>query len=284
MTGKDLLIGMNSIDEEVIEEVFNSIEIKLKAATRKRKQNKWPIAVAACLCVAVALGTWSLYRRIFYRTNPSATNYTNNDESRDCAVAPYGEEIYAKLQYENELYIRDYEIVETTVRDNWNYVGTIQASEENGWDFTENFQTNRKEYVGCKLYSNSMQQGELWLEYNGQFLHFLAEKYWASWICHDGKLYLYDDSYYNLKKTIPESYNTKYLPSDAKEIGILRYNSDVLLPETELETNKKDMNGYKAFYSEAEKCLLVAIPRGTYDGATAYWRFIEAEPDLFEKQ
>ena len=296
MTRNDLFSCMDAMDDEVLARS----EKTTKTENNQRKPHGWWIAAAACFCLIAGFGAWGLFGG---RTAPADPNGAGSHtpvqmQKVQADPAVYGcSDLLAALQAENEIYIIDWTsetgaggtinwyIMVGEPQDDWEFVGTIRSAAESRWDLGENLQSNREEFLSCRLYRDPDLPGELWMEHEGQYEHFLSEKYLCDWIYHDGRLFLYSDDYYTLENIIPQNYSTVVLPEDAKELGKLRYNPDKRLPDAELElTHNGEYDNHTVYYSESLDCLLVEIPNGASGRRTAYWRFYPISPEAFVKK
>lgn len=282
MNGLDLLFGMNRIDDELIDSFMNSKQ----ELFRKEKQTiryRWRFAAAACLFALVSLLTWILLDR--KQRSKLPTEHISSEPTiifaKPIDPDPYGIESRDKLQFEKENYWRDYKSVYASIQENWVYVGKILSYAESQWDFTGDFQANNKLYVGCRLYRENSHPGELWLAYEGQYLHFIAERYIPSWIFFDGKLYLTENWLELIGVGTPPSVHVTAPPEDAIDLGSLIYNSEDLLPGKNLETNAANLHHRQVYFSSDLGCLLVEIP--TPDGAQ-FWYYYPVDPEAFVKE
>lgn len=296
MTRNDLFSCMDAMDDEILAQSEQGANA---GSGRRKARGRW-IAAAASFCLMAGFGAWSLFGSHTAPADPNSAGSHTPVQMQKVQADPAvygGSDLRAALQAENEIYIIDWTsetgadgainwyIMVGEPQDDWELVGTIRSAAESRWDLAENLQSNREEFLGCRLYRDPDLPGELWMEHAGRYEHYLAQKYLCDWIYHDGRLFLYSGAYYTLKNIIPQSYSTVELPEDAKELGKLRYNPDKRLPDAELElTHNGEYDNHTVYYSESLDCLLVEIPNGASGGRTAYWRFYPVSPDAFLRE
>lgn len=282
MNGLDLVLGMNNIDDRIIDSVLNK---KVVAITKQSKATRpgWMIA-AACLCLLLGLGVWRMsvlsIGRLQLNSESNGSPSTQLSTSQG-GNAPFGVESRDKLQFEGENYWRDFDNSAASIQESWVFAGEILSYAESQWDFTGDFQANREAYIGCKLYRDNSRPGELWLAYDAQYLHFIAERYIPYWIYFDGKLYLTESWLELIGVGTPPSVHVTAPPEDAIDLGLLIYSSETLLPDQNLETNEVELDQHRVYFSSDLGCLLVEIP--TPDG-TQYWYYYPVDPDAFVKK
>ena len=296
MTRNDLFLCMDAVDDDVLARSDKTTRVE----THQKRKAGWWIAAAACFCLIAGFGAWGLFGNHTAPADPGSAGAHAQVKMRKVQVDPSvyaGSDQIAALQAEDEIYIVDWVseagadgainwyIMVGEPQDDWETVGTIQSAAASRWELTGNYQSNCEGYLGCELCRDPDLPGELWVKHAGRYEHFLSEKYLNDWIFHDGKLYLYCDAYWTVKGIIPESFDTSVLPEDARELGLLHYNPDKRLPDTELElTHGAEWDACRVYYSESLDCLLMEVPNGAYGGKTVYWRFYPCDPDDFLKQ
>lgn len=261
---------------------------------RKPAFGKWA-AVAACLCLAIAIGLLIIFAgrmrpselpesSTFLAENPSQSQHPVQPSSEGRPTQHPGDEAavirYAGMQYQIVL-----TSAITTPQDSWVEVGTVQSAAETGQAPTTDFQTNREEYVGCRLYQDPANPEELWMEVDAHYDQFLALEettYSEPWICYKHQLYRQKDVYCTLDDNTQSI--EAALPQDAEELGRLRFIPDRRYPSEDLETSFDLLDGKSVWYSASRDCLFVELPPGEdpysdTPSQSSIWRFCPTDPD-----
>ena len=260
---------------------------------KKTSFGRWA-AVAACLCLAAAIGLFLILadRQSSSGTPQGSISLAEHSSQSEHTVQPSSEGHHSQHPGDEAAVIRyagmQYQIVltsaTTTPRDSWIEVGTVQSAAEGGQAPTADLQTNREEYVGCRLYQDPANPEELWMEVDGHYEQFHAlweTTYSEPWIWYH-RLYRQTDVYCTLDANTQS--RNEALPQDAEELGRLRFAPDQRYPSEELETSFDLLDGKSVWYSASQDCLFVELPPGEdpYSDTprrSSIWRFCPAEPE-----
>jgi hypothetical protein len=252
-------------------------------------------AIAACLCLAVAIGLLIIFvgKQSSSGTPEDTVLLAENPSQSKHTVPPSLEGPPSQHVGNGAAVIRfsgvQYQIVSassmTAPQDGWIEVGTVRSASETGEIATADFQANREEYVGCRLYQDPENTEELWLEIDGHYEQFrvLEETtYSEQWIWYDGCLYRHQDVYTTLDVNT-QSRNAA-LPQDAEKLGSLRYVPDRRFPSEDLTTNFALLDGKSVWYSASRDCLFAEIspgedPYSNTPNQSSIWRFCPAVPE-----